>query len=298
MSNQSVVDLSVSPSTGIQVIPQFAVGNGVTAQIVLMNPTGLELRGQVQFMDSTSSPVFIKTTDGSYTNTVHYALAPNGSVRFFLNEASVPTASGSVWVIPGDDSPTPVASALLSYKSGAFTTSETNVPATMGTAFTMYAQLSSSRRINTSVVVTNPTPHRGRITLTLTDLDGNFLGTASGVIDGGKQIRTSVDAIVPALRDREIQGVLRITTDLPSVSVAGFRERYNERAPAADLLISTMPPTSEDASTSQERIFPQLLNGDGFTTEIILYSGSDGATSQGQMIFIRPDGTPSTLDIH
>jgi hypothetical protein len=71
-----------------------------------------------------------------------------------------------------------------------------------------------------------------------------------------------------------MQGLLRIWTDSGSISVMGFRARYNERR---DFLVATLPPTSEnDPWTSAERVFPQLISGGGVSTEIILFSPMPG----------------------
>jgi hypothetical protein len=38
-----------------------------------------------------------------------------------------------------------------------------------------------------------------------------------------------------------------------------------------------------------------LRTGDGSSTEIILFSGTAGATSEGEIIIVRPDGVPLEL---
>ena len=123
---------------------------------------------------------------------------------------------------------------------------------------------------------------------------GIFIGDTSEPSSGGPHDNGS--GIEPAGSESSEASAGSVTTGLANISVAGFRERHNERQ---DFLFTTIAPVLENgASPSQERVFPQLLNGDGFTTQIILYSGTAGNTSQGNMSFIRPDGTPFILDIH
>jgi hypothetical protein len=92
-------------------------------------------------------------------------------------------------------------------------------------------------------------------------------------------------------------GILRIATDLPKLSVAGFRERYNTREPAPDFLFTSIPLVVETGAPLQRLAFPYLANGEGVKAQIILFSGTAGETSQGQLLFTRPDGTPLMLDI-
>jgi hypothetical protein len=59
--------------------------------------------------------------------------------------------------------------------------------------------------------------------------------------------------------------------------VAGLRGRYNERG---DFLITTVPLSSELSTTSSaEVVFPHLVDGDGYTTQFVLFSTT---TDQGQ----------------
>jgi len=161
--------------------------------------------------------------------------------------------------------------------------------------------LSSTPQILTGVAIANPSAVAGTVTLTLFDLNGIEIAktvppltlTASGQIVG------FIDQLVPGLAGQTVQGVLQITTSLSSISVAGLRGRYNERTPVPDFLITTTPPTLESSAPSTaERLFPHLANGDGYTTQFILFSGTAGQTSGGTLIFVKPDGTPLDLNIN
>jgi hypothetical protein len=77
--------------------------------------------------------------------------------------------------------------------------------------------------------------------------------------------------------------------------VVALRQRYNERG---DYLITTTPPTLETGTpTTAPRSFPHFVNGDGYTTQFILFSGTAGQTAAGSVKFHRQDGTalPVTL---
>jgi hypothetical protein len=64
--------------------------------------------------------------------------------------------------------------------------------------------------------------------------------------------------------------------------VTAFRLRYNERQPVPDFIFTPIVPVAENSSpSSEERVFPQVVYGDGISTEIILYSGDGGESSRG-----------------
>jgi hypothetical protein len=75
-----------------------------------------------------------------------------------------------------------------------------------------------------------------------------------------------------------------------------LRLRYNERG---ELLITTTPPSNEaDNPPTSELLFPDLVNGGGFTTQFILFSGSAGQASSGKLSFLKPDGTAFSLNVN
>ncbi len=62
--------------------------------------------------------------------------------------------------------------------------------------------------------------------------------------------------------------------------------------------MATTPPTLETAlPSSAERFFPQIANGGGFTTQVILFSGTAGQTADGDVTFTSGVGVPFNLEI-
>jgi hypothetical protein len=45
-------------------------------------------------------------------------------------------------------------------------------------------------------------------------------------------------------------------------------------------------------------VFPQLVNGGGYTTQFILFSGSAGQASSGNLSFIKQGGAPFELNFN
>src|SRR5207253_2002768 len=67
-------------------------------------------------------------------------------------------------------------------------------------------------------------------------------------------------------------GILRIApADSADITVLGLRGRTNERG---DFLITTTPPTNENASTNSQIMFPHIVDGGGYTTQFITFGGT------------------------
>ena len=141
-------------------------------------------------------------------------------------------------------------------------------------------------------MVSNSGTATATVDLSLTTLEGvpTGLGAQISVLPNGqvakflKQIEGFEDLPDP------FQGILRTTTDaLAGVAVAGLRGRYNERK---DFLIATTSPVDENrSSVGTELVFPHLADGGGFTTQLILFDGGNGAATTGVLSFSTPSGT-------
>jgi hypothetical protein len=65
-----------------------------------------------------------------------------------------------------------------------------------------------------------------------------------------------------------------------------------------DFLITTTPPSNEASTASSvEFVFPHLVNGGGYTTQFILFSGVAGQSSSGNLHFLKQDGTDFSLTV-
>src|SRR5262249_44562831 len=147
-----VIDLSVGAVPGVQVIPHFAVGSGMTTQIVLVNSTGNAMNGTLQFLDPLGGSAVVRI-DSYLRSSLSYSVAPNSYQKIVVTGGQLATQTGSVRVAPTDGGPAPVPFVILGAKNGDVTVSESAIPVTMGTAFRMYAQLSSAQRIRTGVAI-------------------------------------------------------------------------------------------------------------------------------------------------
>jgi hypothetical protein len=78
------------------------------------------------------------------------------------------------------------------------------------------------------------------------------------------------------------QGVANLTSSTPIV-VAALRGRYNERD---EFLMTTTPPLSNTTLTAGTLVFPHIISGQGFSTQIVVF----GSTGSGKLYLFANDG--------
>ena len=77
--------------------------------------------------------------------------------------------------------------------------------------------------------------------------------------------------------------------------MVGLRGRQNERG---DFLITTTPPVEEGVkASSNEMLFPQVVDGGGYTTQMVVFSGSTGQSATGMIRFISQAGQSLGLSL-
>ncbi len=290
MTTLPVVNTSLSASSGTQYIPHFADGGGMTTQILLVNPTDNALTGAVE----------VYSQGGQLSRSVPYSVAGRDSARLSGVGGAVLT-QGSVRVVPAGGGVAPSAMAVFTYKPAGITLSEASVPAIQGSAFRMYVELSGipgrAGNIESGFAIANTSNAAGTVTLELTNMDGSTTGLPAPVartLPAAGQIVDSLGSFFSNLPN-PFRGVLRMSAS-SGISVVGIRSRYNE---LGSYLMTTTPPTNEGAAASStELLFPHIVNGGGFTTEFIVFSGAAGQSPSGSLRFFGDDGAPLTLSLN
>jgi hypothetical protein len=206
---------------------------------------------------------------------------------------------GSVRIVPTLQGAAPVPFVVFTYKQGGITLSEAGVPTVNGLAFRMYAEslgtLGTPGNIQTGLAVANTSTTAGTIVLELMNIDGSSAGMiASRTLPASGQIVGFLSDFFPAL-PQPFRGMLRISTTTSGVGVVGIRSRYNE---LGNYLMTTTSATNEASPAPVgEWLFPHIVNGGGFSTEFVLFSGTAGQSPRGQMRFFEDDGSPLNINI-
>jgi hypothetical protein len=274
MSTLPVSDLSATVANTPTVLPHFADGGGWRTQVILVNPTDSSMTGNISFFTSSGQPI----------STSAYSIPKHSSFKQLTPGTAAFVQSGLVQVIPDPGSVTPVSVAIFSNSPNGVTVSETAVLPAAATALRTYVEASGSSgaigSINSGVALGNTTANNLTVTLGLTDLNGTSLASTSILVPAGGQVARFLSEIFPDVGS-PIKGILRVSTAGAPVSLAALRGHYNERG---DFLMSTTPPTIESLpAATAPLIFPHVVNGGGFTTEFILFSGAANQTANGDL---------------
>lgn len=294
-----VIDLSQGASIGTQVVPHFAVGDGWQTQIILVNPTDLAQAGTLQFLGPGSAGAAAAAAtvriDGVTASSAPYTVAARSSRKIVVAPATAGLSYGSVRIVPASGGPAPTPVVIFGYKPAAFTLSEAGVPVTMGTAFRMYVETSPAPVILSGIAIANTTNTEATVTFQLMTLSGAPVGVnATRTIPASGQLVGYLGDFFSNLPPT-FSGVLRVSTSSGAVSVVALRQRYNERG---DYLITTTPPTLETGTpTATARSFPHFVNGGGYTTQFVLFSGTAGQTAAGSVRFYNQTGNPLPVSL-
>jgi hypothetical protein len=273
MTTLPVARVDVSSAESI-LLPHFADGAGWRTQVLLVNPTDRAIRGSVE-MDSISD----------------YTIAPRSSIKIATPGIADSIRTGVVRITPMSGEPSPVASAVFTFRQGGIVVTESGIPAGAGgRSFRLLAETGSVR---TAFAIANAGGAAGNLEFSVLGFDGQRIGTSTPVaIAGRSRLSLFIDE-VPGLGSlpRDFRGVLKITATVP-VSVIGARGRYNERG---DFLLSSMPAVSEDSILPSESVFPHIVRGEEYTTEFVFLSGKSAGA--GTVEFFSQSGAAMTLPL-
>jgi sugar lactone lactonase YvrE len=287
-----VSDLAAPAAAGTTVFPHFADGNGWTSQIILINSTDTAVSGTVQFIDGFGTPSVINV-NGQTSSSFTYSIPARTSKKFQTSGLAPSTVSGSVRVLPAAGAAAPAGLTIFSYRNNGVTVTEASVPAqSAGNAFRIYIEASGTRgnagSIQTGIAIANTSSSAATVNFELSKLDGSSTGlTGSISIPPQGQVANFLNEI-PGFNNLPVpsRGVLRVASAAP-IAVIGLRGHYNERM---DFLITTAPPSNEAAPLPSALYFPQIADGDGYTTEFILFSSQPGQSPRGTLRFFSQSG--------
>ena len=201
--------------------------------------------------------------------------------------------------MPDSKSVTPTALNVFSFKPAGVTVSEAGVLPSSANAFRMYVEtaglVGDPLSIQSGIAVANASASPVTLNLELFQSDGVSTGLVSTLTVAGQgQAAKFLSDIFPSLVP-PFEGLVRVTSASSAVSAVGLRARYNERS---DFLITTTPPVNEsNPPSSAEYDFPHIVNGGGYTTQFIIFSGATGQSGTGSLKFFAQDGTVMPLTL-
>jgi hypothetical protein len=276
------------PSPATAFFPHYAQGSGWTTQFMLINPTDDPIAGVLNLTEQSGGP-------GA---SVRYSIPGRASWRYIASNADSSLHVGSGAAIPDQSNPAPVGIAVFSFKSGGITVSEAGVPSLhTGSAFRLFGERSAKGDVRTGIGIVNPSERPTTVAFDLSNMDGSYTGL-SGLLTIPEygQCALFLDE-VPGFEalPKPFKGFVRISTaDGVDIAVIGLRGRLNERS---DFIVTTTAPTNENDPSQPEIVFPHIVDGGGFTTEFVLYSGTPEEPAKGTLSLHTQSGTASAITL-
>jgi hypothetical protein len=299
-----VADLSVAPAPDDLVFSHFADGGGWTTQVVLVNTSDRTITGSLQFLSPEGQAAAL-TIDRQKADSFPYSI-PARSARVLKTSGDDATVqAGSVRLIPAPNNNAPVGLVVFSFRKEGVTVSEAGVPALrIGTVFRLFAESFGNFNAQelgsgqTGVAVANTSANPAAVNFELMTLSGISTGVTGAFTVPGNGQRAMFISQIQGLTGlpTPFQGIVRISTaSLPGISVIGLRGRYNERA---DFLITTTQPTLENVpATNAELFLAHFVNGGGYTTQFVMFNGSNDQSHSGMLRLFDQSGLPLNLSL-
>jgi hypothetical protein len=304
---ETVTPIPTSLSLGTLIIPHFADAGGWRTRLVLVNPTDQTISGAVQFFGEGTTTVpatpLTLNVNGVVNSSFGYSIRPRSSTSFdTLGPVSSATRVGSIQITPAGGTTAPASFAVLSFVSNGVTVSQTTIEMqTPGTALRSFVELNSTQAVpgvtQDALAIANSSVTPATVNFELFNGDGTSTGlTASITVPGFGHASIFVHELFPTinltLQDVPFRGLIRITS-FSSIAVANFRTHFNELGNF--LMTSTVTTNESSPSTNAELFFPQILDGGGFSTQFVLFSGVADQATTGTLRFVSQNGQALSL---
>jgi len=250
---------STQPSRAV--FPYYAVGDGWTTRITLINPTDDLASGVIELWGSKSS-----SFSAGAAESFNYTIPARSAWTWSPSATGSDMRTGWARIAPSRGT-APGGMALVAYRSSGVTVTEAAVPAMQeSSGFRVYAETAGEfgevDSIQTALAISNSAQTSAHVELEFLTPDGEPTGKNLPIT-----LAARGHAIVPI--HEPFRGWVRISGS--PVGLVGLRGRYNERS---DLLLTAMPAVSETTAISASGVvFPQFASGNGNTTQFIFLGG-------------------------
>lgn len=277
--------------------PQVADGGGYQTEFVLMNPAGISQTGQIRFYTDEGAPLTVHRAGDAGVGAAifNYSILPGGCFLFRTDGVPTSVHTGSAQVLPDSGTSAPVGVGLFSYSlagtlfgSGILVT-ESGIPSAQPTTHAL-VYVDQSKDHLTGLALAAVDGSAVRVTLKVLQGDGTqVVGTGSVDLAGNGHTARFVNELIPGLPENFV-GVLDLTAPTPFAALT-LRGLSNTRG---DFLLTTFPVADFNQPSPTPIVFPQIADGGGYQTEIILLNTS-GLPVNLKISFFGEDGLP--LDV-
>jgi hypothetical protein len=283
-----VADLMKPAGFGPVYFPHLVDGSGYTMTFLLLNTSDQTESGTLQLLDSKGAPLVVRYAAGIPGSSFRYSIPRRGAFRVQTDGWAAELSSGWARIIPDSGNPVPTGSAIFGYNPWGILVSESVVPASLPTSLArVFFDLRNNH--NTGLAFANTSASSSTIALRAFQMDGI---TAAGAGEQLLQLPANghdarfADQFISGLPEN-FAGVLDIRSVDP-FAVLALRSLINERD---DFLMTTFPVADATRNAPSPIVFPHIVDGDGYSTEIILISPM--GTVDATITFFDENGIPA-----
>jgi hypothetical protein len=273
-------------------IPQVADGGGYQTTLLLMNTSDKAETGFIRFYGTSGSDLPMRMTVGGAADSKYpYSIPAGGFLRLVTDGSPSNASAGWARVVPDSGNSTPVSAAIFSFTQRGVLVTETGVSASSSTTHARI-YLDKSGGHDTGLALANPNSAGIHVTATVYQSDGTMLaGTGSSTVDLAPMGHNALFAgeLIAGLPDG-FTGVLDLASSSP-FSALTLRSLTNGRG---DFLVTMFPTADINLLAPAPLIFPQIANGGGYQTQIILLDAS-GAASTVTLKYLGDTGAPISV---
>lgn len=202
-------------------------------------------------------------------SSLSYSFPDRGGVSFATTGSSLATVIGYASIQSTPGTRPPAGMSIFGFRRNNVLVTEAGVPASpLMSSGRFYAEVSGP--VNTGLAIANPNSEPVQVTFFFTDSNGQNFGRntisipAKGLV--GRFLNES-----PFNSGSFARGTFTFTSSAP-VSAVALRGFTNERG---EFLITTLPVSPLSTAIGQRLVFPQLVDGGGWTTQLALVNPAD-----------------------
>jgi YD repeat-containing protein len=277
LTSTPIADLSAPAVNTPIYFPQIADGGGYQTTLIFLNTSNAAETGVLQLYDNFGAPLPVRmTSGGAAAAQLPYSIPRNGFLRLVTDGSPAGVNAGWARLVPDSGTSTPVGAGVFSYTQNNILVTESGVPAATPTTHArIYVDKSGGH--DTGLAIANGSNAALHVVATSYQTDGTTpAGHAPGAID---LVALGHDAkfvgqIIQALPD-DFTGVLDLSSSTPFAALT-LRSLANRRG---DFLLTTFPIADATKLPPSPLVFPQIADGGGYQTQIILISTSSAAAS-------------------
>jgi hypothetical protein len=269
-------DLSQASINTPVYFPHFMDGGGYTTSLILLDTSEVRETGAVHVLDDSGRALPVKPIDGNPDSVFRYSIEPGGLFQFHTEGSPAVKTEGWMQVIPDTAVPAPVGTAVVRYRRRGVLVTESAVPSAPPTTHArIYLDMSVGH--NTGMAVGNPAGSAASIAVKVFGTDGNASPTGSqGLVElqpYGHSARFA-DELIEGL-PRGFRGLMDVSSQSPFIILA-LRSVLTARG---DSLLSAFAPADLTREPPSPIVFPQIVDGDGHSTEFLLMGSGNAGTA-------------------